>query len=87
MGGHLKKIVTFRTKCFVSYSLYVHYLGCPLLGGFTVLSKHVILPKTANFGQIKDRSDVFWFLYISKPVKLKDNYTEFLYFRVSAGDF
>ena len=86
LGGNLKKIVTFRTKCFVRYSLYVRYLGCPLLGGFTVLSKHVILPKTANFGQIKDRSDVSWFLYISKPVTLKDNCTEFLYFRVFAGD-
>ena len=30
LGGNLKKIVTFRTKCFVPY------LGCPLVGGFTI---------------------------------------------------
>ena len=31
LGGSLTKIVTFGTKHFV------RYLGCPLLGGFTVL--------------------------------------------------
>ena len=31
LGGNLKKIVTFGTKRFV------RYLGCPLLGDFTVL--------------------------------------------------
>ena len=36
LGGNLKKIVTFETKCFVRYSLHVHYLGCSLLGGFAV---------------------------------------------------
>ena len=36
MGGNFKKIVTFGTKCFVRYLWHVHYLGCPLLGGFTV---------------------------------------------------
>ena len=35
MGGNFKKIVTFGTKCFVRYLWHVHYLGCPLLGGFT----------------------------------------------------
>ena len=30
------KIVTFRTKHFVRYSRHVRYLGCPLLGIFTV---------------------------------------------------
>ena len=36
MGGNFKKIVTFGTQRFVRYSSYVRYLGCPLLGGFTV---------------------------------------------------
>ena len=38
MGGNLKKIVTFGTKCFFRYSWHVCYLGCPLLRGFTVVS-------------------------------------------------
>ena len=37
MGGNFKKIVTYGTKCFVRYSWNVRYLGCPLLGGFTVV--------------------------------------------------
>ena len=36
LGGSLTKIVTFGTKHFVRYSRHVRYLGCPLLGGFTV---------------------------------------------------
>ena len=36
---NLNKIVTFGTKCFACYSWHVHYQGCPLLGGFTVLLK------------------------------------------------
>ena len=36
LGGSLKKIVTFGTKHFVRYSKPARYLGCPLLGGFTV---------------------------------------------------
>ena len=36
LGGNLKKIVTIGTKCFVRYSWHVLYMGCPLLGGFTV---------------------------------------------------
>ena len=35
LGGNLKKIVTFRTQCFVRYSWHVRYLGCPLLQSFT----------------------------------------------------
>ena len=38
MGGNLKKIITFGTKYFVRFSWHVHYLGYPLLGGFTILS-------------------------------------------------
>ena len=30
-------IVTFGTNCFVRYSWHVCYLGCPILGGLTVL--------------------------------------------------
>ena len=37
LGGSLTKIVTFGTKHFVRYWRYVRYLGCPLLGGFTVV--------------------------------------------------
>ena len=36
LGDSSKRIVTFETKHFVCYSRHVHYLGCPLLGGFTV---------------------------------------------------
>ena len=36
LGGNLKKIVLFGTKCFIRYSWHVRYLGCQLLGGFTV---------------------------------------------------
>ena len=39
LGGNLKKIVTFGTKRFAPYSWHVRYLGCPLLGGFTVWHK------------------------------------------------
>ena len=39
LGGNFKKIVTFETKCFVRYSWYFCYLGCPLLRGFTVGEK------------------------------------------------
>ena len=41
-GGNLKKIVTFGTERFVRYSWHVRYLGCPLLGGFTVF---LIIPE------------------------------------------
>ena len=36
LRGNLTKIVTFGTKSFVCYSRHVHYLGCLLLGAFTV---------------------------------------------------
>ena len=36
LGVGLTKIVAFGTKHFVRYSRHVRYLGCPLLGGFTV---------------------------------------------------
>ena len=36
LGGSLTKILTFGTKHFVRYSRHVRYLGCPLLGAFTV---------------------------------------------------
>ena len=36
LRGNLIKVATFRTKRFVRYSKHVGYLGCPLLGGFTV---------------------------------------------------
>ena len=41
LGGSLTKIVTFGTKRFVRYSKPVRYLGCPLLGGFTVYASVV----------------------------------------------
>ena len=36
MGGSLAKINIFGTEHFVRYSRHDRYLGCPLLGGFTV---------------------------------------------------
>ena len=41
LGGSLTKTVTFETK------LFVRYLGCPLLGGFTVI--HTSLHKKWSF--------------------------------------
>ena len=38
LGASLTKIVAFGTKHFIRYSRHVRYLGCQLLGGFTVLS-------------------------------------------------
>ena len=38
LARSLTKIVTFGTKHFVRYSRPVRYLGCPLLGGFTILT-------------------------------------------------
>ena len=37
MRGNFKKVVIFGTKHFVGYARHVWYLGCPLLGRFTVL--------------------------------------------------
>ena len=37
LEGSSTKIVMFGTKHFVHYLRDVHSLGCPLLGGFTVL--------------------------------------------------
>ena len=41
LRGSLTKIVTFGAKLCVRYSRHVRYLGCPLLGGFTVIVKGV----------------------------------------------
>ena len=38
LRGSLTKIVTFWAKNFVCYLRHVRFLGCPLLGGFTVFS-------------------------------------------------
>ena len=38
--SNLKKAVTFGTKYFARYSWHFRYLGCPLLGGFTVTPSH-----------------------------------------------
>ena len=43
LGGSLTKIVAFGTKHFVRYSRHVRYLGCPLLGGFTVYGVKIIV--------------------------------------------
>ena len=37
LGGSLTKIVTFGTEHFVRYSRHVRYLGCSVLGSFTVV--------------------------------------------------
>ena len=36
LGGNLTKIFTVGAKRFVHYPMYTSYLGCALLGGFTV---------------------------------------------------
>ena len=38
----LGRIVTFGTKHIVRYSTHIRYLGCPLLGDFTVFDKNCI---------------------------------------------
>ena len=49
LGGSFTKIVIFRTKHCVCYSRHVCYLGCPLLGGFTVITSiTAILPLISN---------------------------------------
>ena len=42
MGDSLTKIVIFVTNHFVRYSRYARYLGCLLLGGFTVRRARLI---------------------------------------------
>ena len=51
VGGSFTKIIIFGTKHFVHYSRHVHYLGCPLLGGFTVfyLNLNVYVAKVCVF--------------------------------------
>ena len=45
LGADLKKIVTFGTQHFIDYSWHVHYLGCPVLGGFTVFWNYILSSK------------------------------------------
>ena len=52
LGGSLTKIVTFETNNFVRCSRHVHYLGCPLLGGFTVIVAW-ILPYQVHLGILR----------------------------------
>ena len=49
LAGSLTKIVTFGTKHFVRYSRHVRYLGCPLLGGSTVLKLYLFSDKNIIF--------------------------------------
>ena len=46
LGGNLKNIVTFGTKCFVRYLWHARYFGCPLLGGFTVVMIYLLVMST-----------------------------------------
>ena len=39
LGENFKKIVTFGAQSFVRYSWHVHYLECPLQGGFIDLKQ------------------------------------------------
>ena len=48
----VSKIVSFGTKHFVRYSRHVHYLGCPQLGGFTVLCFYCQLNKSSCSEQV-----------------------------------
>ena len=43
LGGSLTKIFAFWTKHYVRYSRHVRYLGCSLLGDFTVVIKKCCL--------------------------------------------
>ena len=49
LGDNLEKIVTFGTKHFVRYSWCVHYLACPLLGGFTVVIFEINFSMSTDF--------------------------------------
>ena len=51
LGGSLTKIITFGTKHFVRYSRVVRYLGCSLLGGFTVLFQLLKIKKVSVIGK------------------------------------
>ena len=50
LGGSLTKVFTFGTKHFLRYSRHARYLGCPLLGGFTVTFSYLIwkIPNRKN---------------------------------------
>ena len=50
LGGSLVKIATFGSKHFVSYSRHVGYLGCPLLGGLTLVDETRTEPKSFIIG-------------------------------------
>ena len=41
LGGNFKKYVTFGIHSFARCSWHVRYLGCPLLGGFTVYENNL----------------------------------------------
>ena len=51
LGSNFKKVVTFGIKYFVRYSWHFRYLGCPLLGGFTVTpsNNHLICYSQMTF--------------------------------------
>ena len=62
LGGKLKKIVTFETKCFVRCSWHARYLGCPFLGGFTVYtSRKNTNVKKIFFDKINGKKDTLFF--------------------------
>ena len=76
LGGNLKKIVTFGTKCFVHYSWHVRYLGYPLLGGFTlfVLSICIVLGQKRKMIFFKYFTDLNLLRYrFFKPIKNRVN--------------
>ena len=58
MGGSLIKIVKLKTKHFFYYSRHVRYLGCPLLGGFTVYTDLFTLTTTHVLMTVDDISKI-----------------------------
>ena len=67
LGGNLKKTVTFGTDCFVRYSRHVRYLGCLLLGSFTVIRTrqrrlaymhYKLIKEVINLVKLLDKNDI-----------------------------
>ena len=69
LGCSLTKTVTFGTKHFIHYSRHARYLGCPLLGGFTVLESiwKKLSKQTLTKLNSEPNSEIFKFV-LCKPI-------------------
>ena len=78
LGDNFKKIVTFGTKPFVRYSRHVCYLGCPLLGGFTVFKYCKVLRVYYAKCQLQTFLFLNPFFFLFNPLRPFSKLLEFL---------